>query len=306
MYIEVPMYNDLFRKLSIGFIDSLSLEKRKELIESDLSLEEILSVYNQGKTYNEEVEDVLRWYNGMENNIWWYTDPFYPSFDPIDRKTPYMMFVKGKIPSSRNRYYSIVGTRNTDNTGFQFSYKLGLECAVNNICVVSGMADGCDQSATNGAVDGSFPCYGILGCGLEIDYPKYSSNLKRRVIEGGGALISQFAPHTPPLKQNFPNRNVIIAAMGEVLVVVQAPKRSGALITADFALQMGKDVYVSQAGVGKNWNRVGSSELVFDGAKTVFSIDGISNIKKMAFEVEFADKHTYRFGNKLYICREIR
>ena len=300
------MYSSLSRKLSIGFMDSISLEKRRQLIDSDMPLDEILALYPHESTHEQEASDVIEWMKCENNHIWWYTDPYYPVFEPIENNLPYMLFVKGTIPSGKYKYYSIVGTRNTDNAGFQASYKLGLECGANKICVVSGMADGCDQSAMNGAVDALFPCYGILGCGLDIDYPKYSSNLKKRVIETGGALISRFAPHTQPFKQNFPNRNMIIAAMGQVLIVVQAPKKSGALITSDFALQMGKDVFVSETGVGKNWNRIGSSNLVFDGARTIHSIDGISSIRRMAFEVEFADKNTYRFGNKLYIFRDIR
>ncbi len=300
------MYRDIIRKLSIGFMDSISLENRKQLIEEGISVEEVLKMYPDENDRRNIVEEVLRWSEREGCNFWWYTDSNYPSFDAPASHLPYMLFVNGKIPQVSAKSISIVGTRNVDNTGFQASYRLGLECGANGICVVSGMADGCDQSAMNGCVDAGFCCYGVLGCGLDVDYPKYTSKLKKKVIESGGALISRFAPSELPFKRNFPNRNMIIAAMGSCTVVVQAPKKSGSLITADFALQLGKDVYVSDAGIGKNWNRLGSMNLANEGAPVIHSIDGITRCRKMAFEVEYASENTYRFGNKLYIFRDIR
>lgn len=300
------MSEDLFRKISIGFMDTLSLSERRELISGNLTLPEIKKMYPEEKDRTHNVEEVLRWLKEKDCHIWWYTDPGYPSFEGIENRLPYMLFVYGQIPQREMKLISIVGTRNTDNTGFQASYRLGLECGANGICVVSGIADGCDQSAMNGCVDASFPCYGILGCGFHYDYPKYSYPLKKKILETGGALITRFSPSTIPYASNFPNRNVIIASMGMCTVVVQAPKKSGSLITADFALQMGKDVYVSDAGIGKNWNRIGTSSLASEGAKIIHSIDGITKIRKMVFEVNYASGRTFRFGNKLYVFRDIR
>ncbi len=300
------MYEQLIRKLLIGFMDSISLEKRKMYISEGVEVDEVLKMNPGEKIRMYSVEQVLKWLEKDNGKIWWCTDSSYPSFEGIDSHLPYMLFVSGNIPKTPCRSISIVGTRNVDNCGFQTSYRLGLECGLNEISVISGLADGCDQSAMNGCVDSGFPVYGILGCGVNVDYPRYSGSLKRRIIESGGALISRFAPDHLPFKQNFPNRNVIIAAMGMCTVVVQAPKKSGSLITADFTLQLGKDVFVSDSGIGNNWNRLGSTALSHDGAKIIHSIDGITQCKKMVFEVDYASGKTFRFGNKLYVFRDIR
>lgn len=300
------MYEELSRKLSIGFMDSISLDNRKMYISEGVKVDEVLKLNPGEKDRRVNVEQVLKWIDNSHSKIWWYTDSSYPSFEGIESHLPYMLFISGNIPRTPCRSISIVGTRNVDNSGFQTSYRLGLECGLNEISVISGIADGCDQSALNGCADSGFPGYGILGCGFNIDYPRYSGSLKRKIIESGGALISRFSPDQLPFKQNFPNRNVIIAAMGMCTVVIQAPRKSGSLITADFAMQLGKDVFVSDSGTGNNWNRLGSMALAHDGAKIIHSIDGITQCRKMVFEVDYASGQTFRFGNKLYIFRDIR
>lgn len=296
------MDDELLRKLQIGFMDSLSLETRHRYILEGASAGDIIRKHDLNLSYIQSAEDVVDWLNKSdENRVIWYSDEDFPVFRNIERRLPYMLFYKGTFKKRNKKSVSIVGTRQVDNEGFQTSFKLGLEAGINDISVVSGLADGCDQASLNGCAASGYPSYGIIGCGLEIDYPLYSDKLKHEMIEGGGAVISRFSPNYPPLRYNFPNRNLIIAAMGDCTVVVQAPKKSGSLITCDMALQLGKDVYVSNAGLGSMWCRLGSSALADDGACV---INGIGDFMQCNFAVdESKSKEGLRFGNKHYFIR---
>lgn len=298
------MDEELKRKIQIGFMDSLSLETRRDLINKGVSAIEASLLGENYKSYQKDAEDVLDWMNrDPSNTVCWYGDEDFPTFTPVERKLPYMLFCKGKMLKKDSPSLAIVGTRHVDNEGFQASFKIGLEASVNGISVVSGLADGCDQASLYGAVVGKYPSYGILGCGLEIKYPSFSDSLKQQMIECGGAIISRFPPFYPPLKQNFPNRNLIIAAMGCSTIVVQAPKKSGSLITSDMTMQLGKEVLVSRAGKGNSWARVGSNQLLTDGA---LIFDSISEVYECKFKVELSNSSSdIRFGNRHYFIRKL-
>lgn len=290
------MDEELRRKISIGFMDSLSLRERWECITGGMYVEEAECLYYS------EANAVIDWLNKSDKNkVIWYGDEDYPDFRPVERRLPYMLFYNGNFLQSDKKSVAIVGTRHADNPGIQTAFKIGLEASINDISVVSGLADGCDQAALNGAVVGDYPCFGVLGCGLDIKYPSLTEPLKERMLETGGAIISRFAPNTLPFKQNFPNRNLIIAAMGQSTVVVQAPRKSGSLITSDMTTQLGKDVYVSMAGVGDSWFRLGSNLLAEDGCQVIASMKDCYPCLFEAYESK--ENEGLRFGNKHYFIR---
>lgn len=298
------MEEKLIRKIQIGLMDSIPLEKRQFFIKKDISLDFILRQYPNTIDHYKDALDILRWLEKSSlNKICWFGDDDFPDFRPISRRIPYMLFYRGEFMNKPCNSISIVGTRHPDNDGFQESFKLGFEASVNGISVVSGLAEGCDQASLYGAVVGKTPSFGVLGCGLDIDYPSYSADLKKAMIESGGAVISRFPPDYPPLKQNFPNRNLIISAMSDCTVVIQAPVKSGSLITSDMTLQLGKDVYVASSGKGSSWERMGSDQLIQDGAVTIKSISELYDCRKEIIQTE--DIKGVRFGNKHYFIRSI-
>lgn len=155
---------------------------------------------------------------------------------------PYVLYVKGGLPKEDAPTCGVVGARNCTRYGAEFARMLGKLLAENNIQVISGLARGIDGEGQYGAVKAGGESYGILGSGVDICYPPENLKLYERIQDNGG-LISEFAPGTNIHPGHFPMRNRLISALSDKLVVVEARKKSGSLITVDFALEQGKDVF---------------------------------------------------------------
>ena len=163
---------------------------------------------------------------------------------------PTVLFYRGTLPDPERPVAAVVGTREPSGEGlaaaYAFAYGFG-ECG---IPVVSGLARGIDAMAHRGNVDAGGRTIAVLGSGLDEVYPKSNRALARRVVESGGVLVSEYPGGEPPRKGNSPARNRIIAGLARATVVVEAPESSGALITADFAADQGRDLWVVRAGLG--------------------------------------------------------
>ncbi|MFQ3547920.1 MAG: DNA-processing protein DprA [Termitinemataceae bacterium] len=170
-----------------------------------------------------------------------------PSYPPLLRELsdpPLVLYYRGTLPDPEVPMISIVGTRLPSGAGRAQAYQLGYEFGLAGIPVVSGLARGIDSMAHRGNVEGRGRTVAVLGCGVDTVYPHSNRALAGRILETGGCIMSEYPPGTPPYKWNFPLRNRIIAALGRSLIVVEAGERSGALISAQFALDAGRDVYV--------------------------------------------------------------
>jgi DNA processing protein len=161
------------------------------------------------------------------------------TFDP-----PEALYLRGLgDPELLNRRaVAVVGARSCSPYGAQVARMLGRELAAAGLLVVSGLARGIDGEAHRGAVAAGGLTVGVLGCGIDRDYPASNAQLSRR-IEETGLVASEYEPGVEPAPWRFPARNRIIAGLTEVVVVVEARERSGALITADFALEEGREVF---------------------------------------------------------------
>jgi DNA processing protein len=159
---------------------------------------------------------------------------------------------------------AIVGSRNASAAGIAFATRLAGELAASGVGVVSGLARGIDAGAHLGALDRGGRTVAVLGCGIERDYPSATLPLARRIATEG-AVVSEYAPGTPPAPFRFPERNRIVAALADATIVVEAAARSGALITARLALDLGRDVL---AVPGAPWasGAGGTNLLLKDGA----------------------------------------
>ena len=282
--------------LEIGFADFLSLEKRRSLMYEQIGLADFRRLFRCD--YSREVKESLKWLEKHgDRKLWVYGSPGYPDFRPLEKYLPFFLFVEGQIPDNGIKA-AVVGTRRCDLEGLQESFRTGLTLAVNGVGTVTGNAEGCDQGAVNGALTGlengwKAPLVSVLGCGLNVNYPYGSERMRKRITDAGGCVISRFAPDMPPLKQNFPNRNQIIAAMGNICIVVQSPIKSGSEITADLACQMGRDIYVTEAGLGTTRSRTGTQRLYDEGC-AVFE-----QAADLQYKVTKAKKG-YRYGDTYY------
>lgn len=157
---------------------------------------------------------------------------------------PLILYYKGQLPAfDEEPMIGIVGTRRASAYGRTTAGKLGREVAQGGGIVVSGMAEGVDAAATESALSAGKTAVGVLGCGVDRMYPISNRKLFRK-MEQQGCLISEYPPGTPPAKWHFPRRNRIISGMSCGVVVVEAPTKSGALITAKRAFEQGREVFV--------------------------------------------------------------
>ncbi|MGB3680923.1 MAG: DNA-processing protein DprA [Rubrobacteraceae bacterium] len=181
---------------------------------------------------------------------------------------PPALFVDGDIP--RGPTVAVVGSRKASPTGLGVARNLGRMLAERGVCVVSGLALGVDAAAHQGALDAGGPTVGVLGCGIDVVYPRSNRRLFGGVRESG-AIISEYYLGEAPLAWRFPARNRIIAGLGDVLVVVEAAEKSGALITARHALDSGRDVWAVPGPPGVAECR-GSNKLLADGAGVLWDL----------------------------------
>lgn len=178
-----------------------------------------------------------------------YRGPGYPESLTHLHHPPPLLFLRGPGRLPPGRTVAVVGTRQATEYGRRMARDLGRQLADQGCAVVSGMARGIDAAAHRGALDAGGWTLGILGCGLNHEYPPFQHRLYRRVAEEG-LLVSEFAPDTPASAGLFPRRNRIIAALAQAVVVVQAGRRSGASITVGHALDLGREVFAVPGPVG--------------------------------------------------------
>ena len=164
---------------------------------------------------------------------------------------------------------AIVGARACSSYGAQIAHQLATEFATAGVTVVSGLARGVDGAAHRGALDAGGLTIAVLGCGIDRDYPRVHADLARSIADSG-AVISEYAPGTEPAPWRFPARNRIVAALADVVVIVEARERSGALITVDLAMEIGRPIYAIP-GEATSLLSVGTNQLIRHGHATLIT-----------------------------------
>jgi DNA processing protein len=189
---------------------------------------------------------------------------------------PPLLYVRGDLPTSE-RVIGIVGTRDASDYALKFSEGLARDLTMANVTVVSGLALGVDSAAHRGAtLTENGQTIAVLGSGVDVIYPKQNQALAKRIEEGHGAIISEYPIGTGPTATNFPGRNRIINGLCKGVVVVEAGEKSGALITADYALEEGRTVFAVPGRVG-DAKAKGTLALLKQGAVLVQSVEDILN-----------------------------
>jgi len=186
---------------------------------------------------------------------------------------PPVLYVKGNKSVLRDKAIAIVGSRKASTYGRRVAVNFAKELALMNINIVSGMARGIDSFAHKGAIEAGGPTTAVFGCGIDIVYPPENEALMQEIIEYG-CVVSSFPFGTEPLPGNFPARNRIISGLALGTLVVEAAERSGSLITADFSLDQGREVFAIPGNIYSPYSK-GTHKLIKQGAKLVESVEDI-------------------------------
>ncbi|MFP3088768.1 DNA-processing protein DprA [Treponema sp. TIM-1] len=181
---------------------------------------------------------------------------------------PALVFYRGVLPNPERPLVAVVGTRRPTAAAGSQAYDIGKALADAGIPVVSGLALGIDAMAHRGNLEGGAPTVAVLGSSPDEVYPGANRVLARRIIDRGGAILSEYPPGTGPRKWNFPARNRIISGLARGTVIVEAPAFSGALITARFALEQGRDLWVTSSGMNSTRGE-GTRKLAEEGAGVI-------------------------------------
>jgi DNA processing protein len=201
-------------------------------------------------------------------------DAEYPAaLEELGEDAPILLFVKGAIAEEDRFSVAMVGSRKSSDYGEAVTARISSKLAGVGMTVVSGMARGIDTAAHRGALKAGGRTIAVLGCGLDVVYPPENRGLMDR-IAASGAVISEFAPGTPPLKENFPRRNRLISGLSQGVMVVEAAPRSGSLITAKHALEQGKEVFAVPGNIISETS-AGTNDLLKQGAKLVTSAEDV-------------------------------
>ncbi|MEZ0537754.1 DNA-processing protein DprA [Caldicellulosiruptoraceae bacterium PP1] len=245
----------------------ISEDAKKEIFKGDLSF----------------AERIIEKCNKEDIHIIYEDDDIYPDDFKNYEDSPPIFYLKGdkEILKNTNKI-SIIGTRYPTYYGKKVATELSEMLAQNNIIIVSGMAKGIDTFAHTAALKYN-KTIAVLGCGVDVVYPRENTKLYMDIIENG-CVLSEYPPETKPDKGNFPQRNRIISMLSDILVVVEAPLKSGIFSTVDAALDQGKDIYVVPGNITSP-KSAGTNKLIREGAKVICSIDdflqdiGITDLK---------------------------
>lgn len=184
---------------------------------------------------------------------------------------PALLYLRGQLPPGD--CFAIVGSRRATTNGLLLTREISNELATRGVCVVSGLARGIDTAAHQGALNAEGHTIAVLGCGIDRVYPPENTPLFHQILERN-AIISEFPPGVQPLPGHFPSRNRIISGLARGVLIVEAADGSGSLITGDFALEQGRELFAVPGSV-KSSTSYGTNRLIKDGAQVVTEAEDI-------------------------------
>lgn len=256
-------------------------EKIWELKENELSQIDGLDKSKIDEILNENYRANLDKYENYlkENNIKIITilDEYYPKKLKNIYDKPIVLYAKGNLNLFNQNGIAIVGCRNCSEYGKQTSKKISFNLAKQNKCIISGLAKGIDTYAHIGALEARGNTIAVIGNGLDNIYPYENKKLCERILENNGLIITEYVIGTKPDKLNFPERNRIISALSDGILVVEAREKSGALITVDFGLEHGKEIFAIPGNIN-SINSIGTNKLIKQGANLVTTYNDIIDV----------------------------
>ncbi len=286
----------------LSLLPGMSAEKITALLEHFESIEEI---YHAGKADYQNVpgirrtdvetlchksfdaaEKVIRRMEELHGTILHYEDARYPALLTKMNDPPYVLYLLGKLmPWEKLFTIGVVGTRRNTEYGQKAGTYICTELAERGVAIVSGMAEGLDAVAANAALSVGGYTIAVLGSGVDRPYPAKNLDLYRRILEHG-TVLSEYPPGTAPLGYHFPQRNRIISGLSHGIVALEAPEASGVLITAQLALENGRDVFAVPGSIFSYQSR-GTNRLIQQGAKLVTCAQDI--LDEYTYELQTAE-----------------
>lgn len=249
----------------------------------DLQKEELMQVDGIGLTlankiceqkYRKGLDVYLDYMKKYDIKLITIQDERYPNKLRNIYDAPAILYVKGNTSILNDFAISIIGCRECSEYGKKIAKEISFKLSQYNINIISGMAKGIDSYAHIGCLNAKGKTIAVLGNGLDRVYPKENIGLYNEIIKTGGAVISEYIIGTKPEKMNFPARNRIVSGLSNGIVVVEAKEKSGTLITVDFALEQGKNVFVVPGNITSDNSR-GTNGLIKQGAKMITCVDDI-------------------------------
>ena len=304
--------NDLMLAVAISSMRFLKPDEKQKLWKTVGSIKELakLSISDisrivgrcfrdyewQPEKTEEQSEYALKIMKAYSINTCLSDDAEYPAllkeiFDP-----PFMLFWRGNIGCLHRKCAAVVGTRHATAQGIKAAFELSKALAEKDITVVSGLALGIDGAAHKGAVSAKITdsqqtagaTCAVLACGVENIYPASHRKLGRIILEKGGCILSEYPPGWLPLKWCFPARNRIISGLSSITAVIEAPRGSGALITADFAVEQGRELAFHACGVKPakmeltESKKMDINQYINDGAPVISNADELIDVMNSA------------------------
>ncbi|HEY6620782.1 MAG TPA: DNA-processing protein DprA [Steroidobacteraceae bacterium] len=228
------------------------------------------------------------WINSPRHHLISFTDPRYPGSLRELARRPIVLYVAGDPEVLNEPQLSIVGSRNPTPSGRDTAFDLAEQLAARGLAITSGLAEGIDSAAHRGALAAQGITLAVLGNGIDGIYPRSNQRLSEQ-IRFRGALISEFPLGTPPRRENFPQRNRIIAALSLGTLVVEAARRSGSLITARLAVDQNRELFAVPGSIHNPLSR-GCHELIRQGAKLTETVADI--LSELNFSAFFDDRRS--------------
>ena len=245
----------------------MQYSKLKEI--EGLTEEDLKVLHQSRKTWNLDKE----WFELMGKGIGFVSleQEKFPEKIRHIPDAPYALYYVGSLPDTNRKSVAIVGARGRSAYGSEITRILAKALSEHGVQVISGLARGIDGDAHKGALEGEGDTFAVLGSGIDVCYPKEHKYLYEKIIEKGG-IVSEYPPGVQPLPHQFPARNRIISGLSDCVVVIEAKEKSGTLITADFALEQGRDVYALPGRITDPLSQ-GCNQLIKQGAGIVKSVE---------------------------------
>lgn len=238
-------------------------------------------------------------------------DSHYPSLLKEIQNPPLKIYVLGELPDDSpagGPRIAIVGTRKATLHGRLIAKETAKKLSEEGIVIVSGLAMGIDTAAHEGALAGGGRTIAVLACGLDTIYPRQNENLAKKIIESGGTIISEYPVGTPAMPNQFLERNRIVSGLSIASIVIEAPRESGALVTARLSAEQGREVFVVPGPINQP-NYYGSHRLIRDGARLVGSIENILEdlgLEKSKIQIPNVKFEKIKDENQLLILKTIQ
>lgn len=250
--------DNIYKSKNFNNIPGISDKEKSELMNKDLS------------AANSIAEKILK----LGGRIVVFDDDNYPQILKNITDPPYVLYIHGKVPElDKVLTIGVVGTRHCSEYGRAVTERLCVSLAKAGVVTIGGLAAGIDSVGAWATIDAGGIAVGVTGCGLDRIYPAENAQLVQEMTEKG-CILTEFPPGTPPLKCNFPRRNRIIAGLSRGVLVTEAPQKSGALITARYALENNRDVFAVPRNI-TDTKYLGTNTIIQEGAKLINSAEDV-------------------------------